>query len=351
MIPVIICGGVGTKMWPLSTPELPKHFLPLINGESLFEINWKILRQRYGPGEIFVQTNPEQALIAKKLVTEIVDENVLIEPSVRNQGPATGLSAALLSKLGLGDEVLFLIQADDLRIPGKNIFPMMDIAERLARTPDRYITGGFIPDRVIAGVDYILKGDLVHQEGEIKVYKIEEYIDRKQEEKINKYMNTNRLMVHANHTCMTPNNLLLMYKQYKDDWYQPLKRIIDGGDVETEFESMLKGAIEEITKEMHNSGKSLVIELPFKWVDFGTWESTDKYFNENEIPSVNGGVLAIESENIFGWSANKKPIAVIGVNNICVIESETGILVCDKSNTGRVGEIPELIKQARSKLT
>ncbi len=344
MIPVIICGGVGTKMWPLSTPSLPKHFLPLINGESLFEINWKALRLKFKPEQIFVQTNAEQAKIAKTQVSEIVDANILVEPCMKNQGPATGLSAALLAQKGHGDEPFFLVQADDLRIPEENIFPMIDICEELAQTPDRYITGGFIPDRVIRGVDYLLKGDLVLEKNGVKVYKVEDYVDRSEEEKINKFLNSNRLMVHANHTCMTPNNLMKMYQEYKPEWYEPLSRIAGGASIKEEFESMPKGAIEEITKQMHIKGKSLVVEIPFKWVDFGTWESTDKYFQENDIEPINGGVTTIDSENVFAWSESKKPIAVIGLKNICVIEGSAGILVCDKSKTGRVGEIPEILK-------
>ncbi|HCW31352.1 TPA: hypothetical protein DGD59_01330, partial [Candidatus Collierbacteria bacterium] len=161
MIPVIICGGVGTKMWPLSSPKLPKHFLPLIHGKSLFELNWETLRKRFGANEIYLQTNAEQAEIAKRLVPEIVTENVFIEPESRNQGPATGLAAALLLKKGKGDEPFFLIQVDNLRVPGENIFKMMDLAEKLGKETHKYITGGFLPDRFIKGVDFLMKGDLV----------------------------------------------------------------------------------------------------------------------------------------------------------------------------------------------
>ena len=71
MKPVIICGGVGTKMWPMSRSASPKHFLPLIDGKSLFEINWEVLRKKFKADEIFLQTNAVQAEIAKKLVPEI----------------------------------------------------------------------------------------------------------------------------------------------------------------------------------------------------------------------------------------------------------------------------------------
>lgn len=339
MIPVIICGGVGTKMWPLSSPKLPKHFLPLVHDKSLFELNWETLRKRFAANEIYLQTNAEQAEIAKKLVPEIVTENVFIEPESRNQGPATGLAAALLLKKGKGDEPFFLIQVDNLRVPGENIFKMMDLAEKLGKETHKYITGGFLPDRFIKGVDFLMKGDLVSEENGVKIFKVAEYVDRNEEEKIKENLSSGKLLVHANHTCMTPNDLLKMFADYRPDWYEPLSKISKGADIAEEYAKMPKGAIEEITKQVHAKSNSLVIELPFEWTDFGTWESLEKYYLANNIEPKSGEVIEIEAKDNFCVSDNKKKIAIIGVDNVIVVEGDDGILVCRKDLSGRVGEV------------
>ena len=339
MIPVIICGGVGTKMWPLSSPSHPKHFLPLIHGKSLFELNWETLRTRFEANEIYLQTNAEQAEIAKNLVPEIVPENVFIEPEMRNQGPATGLAAALLLKKGKGDEPFFLIQVDNLRVPGENIFKMMDLAEKLGTETHKYITGGFAPDRVIKGVDFLLKGEMVSEENGVKIFKVAEYVDRNEESKINENMNSGNLLVHANHTCMTPNDLLAMFAKFRPDWHEPLMKISTGADIAVEYAKMPKGSIEEITKQVHANGDSLVIELPFEWTDFGTWDSLDKYYKANSIEPKMGEVKEVEASNNFCLSDNKKKIAIVGVDNLIVVEGDDGILICKKDLSGRVGEV------------
>lgn len=330
---------MGTKMWPLSSPKLPKHFLPLVHDKSLFELNWETLRKRFAASEIYLQTNAEQAEIAKKLVPEIVTENVFIEPESRNQGPATGLAAALLLKKGKGDEPFFLIQVDNLRVPGENIFKMMDLAEKLGKETHKYITGGFLPDRFIKGVDFLMKGDLVSEENGVKIFKVAEYVDRNEEEKIKENLSSGKLLVHANHTCMTPNDLLKMFADYRPDWYEPLIKISKGADIVEEYAKMPKGAIEEITKQVHAKGDSLVIELPFEWTDFGTWESLEKYYLANNIEPKKGEVKEIEAKDNFCISDNKKKIAIIGVDNIIVVEGDDGILVCRKDLSGRVGEV------------
>jgi mannose-1-phosphate guanylyltransferase len=318
---------------------MPKHFLPLVHGKSLFELNWEAMRSRYQPEEIYLQTNKEQSKIAKNLVPEIVTENIFIEPEVRNQGPATGLAAALLKRIGKGGEPFFLIQVDDLRTPAEQVLKMMDLAEKLGIETGKYITGGFEPDRIIAGVDYLLKGELVKELNGVKVYKVADFIDRSETAKLKELMTSGKLLLHANHTSMTPDNLLEMYKTYRPDWYEPLLRISNGADVNTEFQKMPKGTLEEITKQVHAKGDSLVIELPFEWIDFGTWESLDKFYKDNDMSPENGGLVEIEAKNVFGWSVTGKKIAVIGLDDIIVVEGKDGILVCRKDKCGRVGEI------------
>ncbi len=328
-------------MWPLSSPEHPKHFLPLINGKSLFELNWETLRKRFEANEIYLQTNAQQAEIAKRIVPEIVEENVFIEPDSRNQGPATGLAAALLVKKGMGDEPFFLVQVDNLRVPGENLFKMMDLAESLGKESHKYITGGFLPDRFVKGVDFLMKGDLIREENGVKIYKVDRYVDRNEEDFINENLKSGKLLIHANHTCMTPNDLMKMYQDYRPDWYEPLKKISEGGDISEEYAKMPKGAIEEITKQVHAKGDSLVIELPFEWTDFGTWDSLEKYYRLNKISAQNGGLTEIDAKNNFCITDNQKPVAIIGCDDIIVIEGDDGVLVCRRDMTGRVGEVTQ----------
>lgn len=341
MKPVIICGGVGTKMWPESQPTMPKHFLPLVSGKSLFQINWEDLRLRFKPEDIFLQTNPTQAEIALQQVPEIVRDNILLEPEVRNTGPAIGLMAALLKKRGWGDEPFMLIQVDDFRRPVEKLFAMMDVLERLAKNTDKYITGCLKPDRIVRGVDYLVKGKLIENKNGVNVYEVADFIDRSEEEKLNRYLGTDELMIHCNHTTMTPNNYLEIYKKHRPDWYGPLMEIVNGSDVAENFTKMPKGMQEEVTPILHRSGQGIMVELPFNWVDFGTWESVAKYLEENNLID-NSNLLEIEGQGNFVRSGKK--VAIIGLSDVVVVDSPNGILVCPLSMTGKVGQVVERLK-------
>jgi len=329
-------------MWPESRSSSPKQFLPLISEKSLFQLNWEALRLKFAPEEIFLQTNAVQAEIAKKQVPEILPDNVFIEPEMRNQGPATGFAAACLIKKGFGDEAFMLVQADVMRKPEEKFIEMIEVVGVLAESLGDYITGGIVPKSIVRGVDYLVKGELVKEEG-VKVYRVADYIDRSEEEKIKQYLGSDKLMIHANHTTMTPNNLLAMYKKYRMDWYQPLMDIINNGDVATEYTKMPKGAIEEITKQVYVSGKALVAELPFEWIDFGTWESVAKYLIERNLYTPDSKTIELDSTNNFVRA--KKTVALIGVNDLVVIDKEDALLICKKEMTGKVGEVVDKLKE------
>ncbi len=338
---VIICGGVGTKMWPESRQSLPKHFLPLIKGKSLFQINWEDLRKKFEANDIFLQTNPLQAELALGQVSEISRDNILLEPEVRNTGPAIGLTAALLARKGYGDEPFMLIQADDLRKPVERLFDMAEVLNKFALSTNKYVTGCIKPDRVVRGVDYLVKGKLLSNENGVNVYEVADFIDRTEEDKLQKYMGTDELMIHSNHTTMTPNNYLKMYQKYRMDWYEPLMKVVNGGDVDLNFRDMPKGMQEELTQKVHRDGNGIMVELPFEWIDFGTWESLINYellINNYELK--NG--IEIQAKN--NYVRSKKYVALVGVEDLVVVETDDAILICKKDQTGRVGEIVDKLK-------
>lgn len=343
MIPVIICGGVGTKMWPMSTPNNPKHFLPLVNGESLFQINWRVLRKWFSPQEIFVQTNAHQAKIAHHQVGEIVPENIFIEPETRNQGPANGLIAANLLKLGKGDQPFMIVQADDLRLPEDALIDFFNIAEKYIVSTGKYVTGGFEPKWHQSGVDYLLKGDLVAEENGVKIFEVADFVDRSEVDRIKSLMGSGKLLLHTNHSSMTPNGMLSMFKKYRKEWYDPLLAITKGADVNTEFVKMPKDQIEAVTRLSHKDGQSLVIENNFEWIDFGTWEAVSKFYDDQRVTPGVGGTMQIEGGGNFLWSESGKTIATIGLDDIVVIESESGILVSRKDMSGLTTKVVEKI--------
>ena len=345
MKPLLRCGGVGTKMWPASRQSMPKHFLPLINGKSLFEINYESMKKKFEISDIYVQTTESQLELVKKNAPDLPIENIFLEPDLRNHGPATGLAAALLYKKGFVDEPFMLIQTDVLRTPVSELFNMMDVCNELAKIDSRYITSGLNFDYGVMGVDYLKLGNLEIDKNGVRVYGVKAYLPRGDKQTADNYVKEGAL-VHTNHTCMTPRNFLEMYKKYKMEWYEPLMRIVEGASIDKEYAKMPKGPIEEVTSLVHADGGSLVVDSPFEWMDFGTWESLDKYLGKDvanhDSPVQN--IFEIDSKNNFIKAKKGKFVATIGVDNLVVVDTDDALLICRKDQSGRVGEVVEYLK-------
>jgi len=157
-------------------------------------------------------------------------------------------------------------------------------------------------------------------------------------------LGTDKLLLHANHTTMTPNKLLEMYNKYKPEWYQPLVNISQSGDVVENYVAMPKGAIEEVTKIVYKNGGALVVELPFNWVDFGTWESVANYMKEKNMYNP-GDIFEVEANNNFVYRKDKKYVALIGVEDLVVIDTSDGLLITKKDQTGKVGMVVDKLKE------
>lgn len=352
MIPVIICGGFGTKLWPISRQHKPKHFLPLVGEKSLFQLNYEALRTKFKPEEIYVSTNEDQVPMAQKQVPEIPISNYIVEPEMRNQGPATGLIAAFLYKKGLADEPFMIVQVDDLREPVEEFIKMMMICDSLARKETKYITGGFKPKYSVMGIDYLVKGERVTTQNEVGVYKVDKFVWRSTKEQTEELIIQDNALAHTNHTCMTPRNLLNMLQRYKPEWHGPLMSIVNGADVKTEFSKMPAGPIEDVTQQVHANGESLVVELPFTWTDFGTFESLDKYLKEKGLYKVTENIVDLNGQNNFVKLDDlNKIVVLIGVDNLIIVDTGDALLVCQKNQTGQVGEALKEVKNRKLALT
>ncbi len=339
MKPVIMCGGIGTKMWPLSRQKMPKQFLPLISGKSIFQLNWEALRKKFDPSDIYLQTNEYQAKIAKQQVPEIINENIFIEPEMRNQGPATGFCAAMLFKK-FPDEPFMLVQADVLRNPDEKFLEMIEIFDELIRKEGKLITGGIRPERGIAGIDFMIPGEKVEGGGNLNVYKMKKLVMRDDPERNEGAVEAGTVFGHANHYAWTPRLMLEAFKRRAPEWYEPLMNIINGADIATEYSKMPKDPIEvRVTKYEMNEG--MVVECPFEWVDLGTWESLEEYLRKKEVYNPEN-VFEVEGKDNFVLS--DKFVAVVGLSDVQIIETDDAILVVKKDQSGKVGEVVDFLK-------
>ncbi|MCB9834913.1 hypothetical protein H6792_02680 [Candidatus Nomurabacteria bacterium] len=340
---VITAGGQGTKLWPLSREAKPKQFQNIIGDQTLFKINLDTLLTEIDPEDIIIQTKERYLDLVRTDNQAVPEKNIILEPDFKkNRGPADGLTMVWLDHHYPG-EPFILIQSDCLRLPNDRYLSTLKSIEELLIKDQVFITAGLKATRPDLGVDYFSLGEKLSEVNNISIYKIDKFIPRSSD-----YAETKKLIqdyhvsTHANHNAYYPKKMLEAYKKYRPDWYQALEKIskvLDQPDqVAAIYQTMESGATEDVTQHLFDSG-ALVL-LPFEWIDVGTWDSIYQTLrHEQEEIYKDGQVIDIDSQRSLVKANPNKLVALLGVEDLVVVDSDDVLLVADRHRSGDISKV------------
>lgn len=349
---IVTAGGQGTKMWPYSRQEKPKQFQPIIGDVSSYEQTIKTLLKQYTPEDIYISTKRKFIKYVSEQSPQIPLRNYIVEPDMaKDRGPAEGLAFVRLS-IDHPNEPFFIVQADCLREPEEGFLQLMRHAETLVTEHKQLVTGGIKATEPNMGVDYLKLGDKVAGEGE--AFTIEKFLFRRNSLKETRKLVENfHVVAHCNHTCWYPELMLEAYKQYRPDWYEGLMKMKAALDkpgeneaIEKVYAEMEKGPTEEVTTHVMNSGQAMVILLPYKWTDVGTWGSVYEFFADGVENYEDGNVIAVDSSgSLIKTSHKSKLIAVAGVEDLVIVDTKDALLVIHKDKIEQIKAIQKILEE------
>lgn len=349
---IVTAGGQGTKMWPYSRQDKPKQFQPIIGELSSYEQTIQTLLKEFIPEDIYISTKRKFIKYVSEQSPQIPLKNYIVEPDIaKDRGPGEGLAFLRLA-INHPDEPFFIVQADCLRDPADKFIQMIRQAETLVTQHKQLVTGGIKATEANMGVDYLKLGKQIKDSEEAFV--IDEFLFRRSNHKQTRELIENfHVVAHCNHTCWYPELMLEAYKQYRPDWYEKLmeiKAVIDkpgeGEAIERIYAEMDKGPTEEVTTHVMNSGQAMVVLLPYKWTDVGTWGSVYDFFADGKDNYQDGTVVTVDSEgSLIKTSSKSKLIAVAGMKNVIVVDTEDALLVIPKDQIDKIKDIQNILAE------
>lgn len=347
---LVTAGGQGTKMWPYSRQDKPKQFQPIIGDISSYEQTINTLLKRFMAEDIFISTKQKFIKYVSEQSPQIPLRNYIVEPDIANdRGPGEGLAFLRLS-INHPDEPFFLVQADCLRDPEEAFLDMIESAERLIVTHRKLITGGIKAIEPNMGVDYLKLGAQTPDATES--FAIDEFLFRRKTLKETKDLVDNfHVVAHCNHTCWYPDLMLAAYKQYRPDWHAALMQIKDVLDkpgeheaIENIYATMEKGPTEEVTTHVMNNGDAMVMLLPYKWTDVGTWGSVYDFFEDGLANYQDGNVIAVDTDgSLIKTSHKDKLIAVAGIQDMVIVDTDDVLLVIPKDKIDKIKDVQKAL--------
>lgn len=355
---VIMVGGLGSKLWPLSRVKAPKQFIKIVGEKTLFQMSVDYLLKRYTVSDIFVATTEDVVAMAKEQVPEIPDENYIIEPMMRDTGPASCYAMAKVAAKYPDEVVYFYVQAVCTRDPADRYLDMIEEMEKLVISEGKLVTGTIIPKYAEMGSDLFKLSEKRSLESGMDVYEVSEFINVVKErmtlEQVKEISSKYTVGTHTNHYTWRPKEFFEAIKQIRPDWYQVIEelRLNFGKDNEKEKTREIYGKFEPnrfevVTTELIKEGGLMAIKLPYDWVHITTWDDVYRYRLSKNIPVTEGELIEVESGDNLVLTKKDKLVSLVGMKDIVVVDTEDAIFIAPRSMVGKVKEITDRLQEEK----
>lgn len=341
MYSVILCGGSGTRLWPLSRKNFPKQFLPLYSDKSLLQETFSRMRKIMPAENIVLVTNKENFFNVFNQIKDVCEdfskERILTEPASLNTAPAIAYAVKyLLEEMKIGDKAPIIILPSDHYIGDTDGYLNL-VKKAMAETGDNIGTIGIVPNKPETGFGYIKKGE--KQNG---YYQVREFKEKPDKETARTYVQSGQYLWNSGMYLFNGRTFVNELKAHSPEIYQIFSK--DFGDFMKDFDKMPAISIDVAISE--KSGKVVVFEGDFYWSDIGSFDSLSEIHENKNLKSKH---ISIDSKNVFAHSSSNRLIATLGVDDVIVIESSDCILVQKKGRSEEVRKIVDYLKENKIK--
>src|SRR5690349_22587458 len=349
---VIMAGGGGTRLWPVSRKERPKQLLPLIGQETLVQSTDKRLEKLFPPERILVVTVEDQAREMKQQAPEIPAENYLIEPAPRGTASVVGLAAKVLQKRDP--------QASMAILPSDHFIRNVDLFHYLLKSAfdvarDGYlVTLGITPGSPSTAYGYIQQGQALEKEYKYPVYTVKRFKEKPDEETAQKLLRSGDHSWNSGMFVWRADTILAEVERQMPELFAVVGKIAAAWGTPKQDEVVQKHwfGLKSQTIDYGVMEKAeRVAVLPaggLGWNDVGSWDSLFEVL----LPDMNGNVatnaqhLAVDTHNTLVYSkTDERLVVTIGLDDIVVVDAGDVIMICQVDQSQKVKDVVEHLKK------
>ena len=349
---VIMAGGGGTRLWPISRKETPKQLLPLLGKESMFQSTVARLEKLFPHERILVVTVDEQARVMQEQVPSIPKENYLIEPAPRGTASVVALAAAVIKKRD--PEAVMAIQTADHHIRNQDLFQYllrtaMEVAEK-----GYLVTLGITPTFPSTGYGYIQQGELLDGDYKYPVYTVKRFMEKPDEAIAQQLLRSGDHSWNSGMFVWRADVILTEIQKQMPGLFHAVDEIVSvwNSSQRDETTQKLWYDLESQTVDYGVMEKAeRVAVLPaggLGWSDVGAWDSLFEVL----LPDMNGNVaanaqhLGLDTHNTLVYSVDdERLIVTIGMDDVVVVDAGDVLLVCKTDQSQKVKNVVEHLKK------
>jgi mannose-1-phosphate guanylyltransferase/mannose-6-phosphate isomerase len=344
MTPVILSGGSGTRLWPLSRGQYPKQFLPLVTTHTMVQETMLRLSGLIGLKNPIAVCNEDHRFMMAEQLWEIGVKPavIILEPVGKNTAPAVAMAALSAASQ---DEVLLVLPADHVITDNSAFHSAIAQAEVLAKQGN-LVTFGIVPTHPETGYGYIRKDSAQLD----NAYKVGAFVEKPDLVTAKKYLESGDYLWNSGMFAFTAGNFLKELEKFNPEMLSACKQALSAAKTDLDFTRLDKAIFSTCPADsidyavMEKTDKAVVIPLDAGWNDVGSWSAlwdvTEKDASGN---AISGDVLTVDTQNSYIYSEHKL-VTVIGVENLVVVETKDAVMIASKD---RVQEVKQVVDQLK----
>ncbi len=349
LVPVILSGGSGSRLWPMSRKLLPKQFQPLVTEHSLLQDTALRLRGLAGAGKPLVIANHEHRFLAAEQLQAVgvAPREIVLEPVGRNTAPAIAVAAMLVAKTDPG-AVLLVLPSDHLIGDVRAFHRAVRRAAALA-AGGCLATFGIAPDAPATGYGYIETGKPVAKQP--GAFRIRRFVEKPSLQRARKFVASGRFLWNSGMFAFTAARYLEELGRHRPAMVRAARRALDGAVHDLDFLRLDERAFSACPADsidyavMENTDAGAVVAADIRWSDVGSWSALWDIGKKDEAGNVVRGDVALHDAHGCYVRADNRHVSVLGARDLLVVETTDAVLVADRSRAQEVKDVVERLQK------
>ncbi len=346
---VIMAGGSGTRLWPLSRKANPKQFQHLTSDEdTLIQETYKRVCPLADTEKIFVSTTTQYADLVKKQLPDLPTKNIIIEPCGRDTAPAMGLVAHTIYKRDKNAVITTTPSDHAIKNPENYVCTVQTALKVIEKYPERFGLIGINPTEASTELGYIQLGDELNEKYRHKVFEASAFKEKPDKKTAKEYLSNWSYLWNAAYFVFKAETFIDMLKTHTPHILSALKQM-DGVDEAKQYKiynALPREPVDTVILEKLSSKERFVVPADLMWSDVGNWRTLHDFYKNGNTNVSRGTVYTADTKNCLLFGKKSKTITTLGLKDIIVIDTDDAILIAHRDEVHNVKKIIEKLKDA-----